>query len=127
MSSEFGTLNFEELPEDPQLKTQITELNEQFTPAPEKNSDFEEEMEKVIKIMKIAGNDLPASTFKTLMTDLVLKAKENSENKDEETEKVKMVKTLVHLFKETNAQRAQETFEGRKPESRPVQEQLEEV
>ena len=127
LSSEFGTLNFEELPEDPQLKTQITELNEQFTPATKKNSDFEEEMEKVIKIMKIAGNDLPASTFKTLMTDLVVKAKENSENKDEETEKVKMVKTLVHLFKETNAQRAQETFEERKPESRPVQEQLEEV
>ena len=77
--------------------------------------------------MKIAGNDLPASTFKTLMTDLVVKAKKNSESKEEEVEKVRMVGGLVHLFKEANAQRAQVSFEERKPDARPVQEQLEQV
>ena len=141
LSPEFGSLNFEEFPAQeskttfappPQISDEFTlsQIPDDNGAAKEENikkDEFEDEMEKVIKIMKIAGNDLPASTFKTLMTDLVVKAKKNSESKEEEVEKVRMVGGLVHLFKEANAQRAQVSFEERKPDARPVQEQLEQV
>ena len=126
LSSEFGLLNFEQLPEDPELKAQISKLNEEFSP-PSEDSEFEEEMEKVVKIMKIAGNDLPVSTIKTLMTDLVKKAKENSANPEEEKTNLSTVKGLVGIFKEANAQRAQESFEGRRPNARPVQDEMEQI
>ena len=136
LSPEFGSLNFEEFPHESKTTLSPPPHGVEFAPSQIPDDDakefnikdeFEDEMEKVIKIMKIAGNDLPASTFKTLMTDLVVKAKENSVSKEEEVEKVRMVGGLVHLFQEANAQRAQESFEERKPEARPVQEQLEQV
>ena len=77
--------------------------------------------------MKIAGDDLPVSTIKTLMTDLVLKAKDESETEKEEEERLREVNTLVNLFKANNAQRAKESFDERKPKSNPVQEEFEEI
>ena len=101
LTTEFGTLNFEDIAE---------EITEAPVKEPEivieNDSEFEKEMEKVIGIMKIAGDDLPVSTIKTLMTDLVLKAKNESEIKQEEMdtkqkeeERLDEVTTLVNLFK----------------------------
>ena len=92
----------------------VEDIAEEITEVPvkepeiviENDSEFEKEMEKVIGIMKIAGDDLPVSTIKTLMTDLVLKAKNESEIKQEEMdikqqeeERLDEVTTLVNLFK----------------------------
>ena len=101
LTTEFGTLNFEDIAEE------ITEVPvKEPEIVIENDSEFEKEMEKVIGIMKIAGDDLPVSTIKTLMTDLVLKAKNESEIKQEEMdtkqkeeERLDEVTTLVNLFK----------------------------
>ena len=89
--------------------------------------EFEREMMKVIQIMKIAGDDLPVTTIKSLVTDLVKKAKEESRDKEEQKEKFQKVGNLVKLFKEANAQRAQEALEDRKPTSNPVRDEIEEA
>lgn len=122
LSPEFGSLNFEDIDD-----TSFTLQSEDSNYDTENDSKFKEEMEKVIKIMKIAGDEMPASTLRTLMTDLVMKAKEESHDREEIMKKVNMVGNLVTLFKESNAQRAIESFENRKPDSNPVQEQLEQV
>ena len=128
LTTEFGTLNFEDIkvPE-----SQNHEVTEESTEVPEvaieSGADFESEMQKVIEIMKIAGDDLPVSTIQTLMTDLVLKAKEDSQTEEEEAKNVQAVGTLVNLFKETNAQRAQESFDVRKPSVNPVEQELSEI
>ena len=146
LTTEFGTLNFEDIMptaetpkdepegqfdyeeeydyedndgfEDPDFQLEIDEAEK---------SAFEEEMRKVVEIMKIAGDDLTANTIKTMVTDLVSKAREESKSKEEQIAKVKMVTNLVQMFKATNAQRATDSFLHRKPTSNPVQEELEEV
>ena len=128
LTTEFGTLNFEDIvpdiTEDPieEPDIAIEEIEEEL-----RGSEFEKEMQKVIGIMKIAGNDLPVRTIKTLMTDLVLKAKDESETEQEEEERLREVGTLVTLFRANNAQRAKESFDERKPKNNPVQEELEEI
>lgn len=111
LTTEFGTLNFEDV------------AQEEFEVPAKDDTTFRKEMKKVIDIMKIAGDDLPVSTIKTLMTDLVAGAKEENENATEVAE----VTSLVNLFKATNAQRAQENFLERKPEVQPVKDKIEEI
>ena len=124
LTTEFGTLNFEDFATE--VTTEANIIDEPEVAIPD-NNEFEKEMKKVVDIMKIAGDDLPASTIKKLMTDLVIKAKEESRSREEEEEKIKVVGTLVNMFKEQNAQRAQENFEQRKPQINPVKDQLEEI
>ncbi len=134
LTTEFGSLNFEDIEEFVTTKRpsfegpsfEEPEFEAETEPELDENS-FEQEMKKVIDIMKIAGNDLPVSTLKTIMTDLVAKAKEESETKAEEEEKIQVVNTLVNLFQETNAQRAQEAFVSRRPDVNPVRDQMEEI
>lgn len=109
LTTEFGTLNFEDVAEE-----------EFEVPAKADENTFRKEMKKVIDIMKIAGDDLPVSTIKTLMTDLVAK----EENTTQETAEVT---SLVNLFKATNAQRAQDNFIERKPNVKPVKDKIEEI
>ena len=144
LTTEFGTLNFEDIMPTEQGLPDTTEAFEEdyyigedyeeeevdFEPdfeIEQESSDFEEEMKKVVEIMKIAGDDLSANTIKTMVTDLVTKAREESKSREEQIAKVKMVTNLVQMFRASNAQRATESFLQRKPTVNPVREQLEEV
>ena len=141
LTTEFGTLNFEDImptaetPEDePEIVQSEYEEDYDGFEDPDfqleveaEESAFEEEMRKVVEIMKIAGDDLTANTIKTMVSDLVSKAREESKSKEEQIAKVKMVTNLVQMFKATNAQRATESFLHRKPTSNPVQTEFEEV
>ena len=141
LTTEFGTLNFEDImpteqglpvttgAEEDYYEEQDYEEEVEFEPdfEIEQESDFEAEMKKVVEIMKIAGDDLSANTIKTMVTDLVTKAREESRSREEQIAKVKMVTNLVQMFRASNAQRATESFLQRKPTVNPVREQLEEV
>ena len=143
LTTEFGTLNFEDImptAETPEDEPEIvqSEYEEDYDydgfedpdfqlEIEAEESAFEEEMRKVVEIMKIAGDDLTANTIKTMVSDLVSKAREESKSKEEQIAKVKMVTNLVQMFKATNAQRATESFLHRKPTSNPVQTEFKEV
>ena len=144
LTTEFGTLNFEdimptsEIPSSTEPEYQddydytggggIVVEDPDFELEEEQGeSAFEEEMRKVVEIMKIAGDDLTANTIKTMVSDLVSKARQESKSKEEQIAKVKMVTNLVQMFKATNAQRATDSFLQRKPTVNPVQEELGEI
>ena len=95
LTTEFGTLNFEDIMPTETGTQDVTPFEEDYYDNAEdefeepefeieQESDFEVEMKKVVEIMKIAGNDLSANSIKTMVTDLVTKAREESKSREEQ-------------------------------------------
>ncbi len=125
LSPEFGSLNFEDLDVDQMSDDDYGSTNVDYDNSDEDN--FETKMQKVLKIMEVAGDDISVATFKTMMRELMATAKEESSSSAEQRENEAKVGSIVSLFMEGNAHRAQQDFENRRPKTNPVQEQIKAV